>query len=123
MKGETGDMIGGWAFIIGVVIALLVGLVAGFSNMSGSTLVWVSVVMAVLGIIVGFLNVTDREVSRFIIAAMGITVGAAAIIALGNTIAGTIGNMLSTSFSVFSTFVAAAVFIPALKAVLSITKD
>lgn len=112
--------IGVWAFIAGVVIALAAGLLAAsLSGYMGT----ISTAMVVLGLIVGILNITDEEVTPFIIAAVGLTTGSIAISGLGTLLGGTFGGVLENAFKVFGVFVAGAVFIPALKAVYKISKD
>lgn len=60
-----GDMsqIGVWAFILGLIVSIL----AGFLYPGQSTL---ALVLGVLGLIVGLLNITDKEVTLFLIAAI-----------------------------------------------------
>ena len=83
-------------------------------------MVTASAVLIVLGVIVGILNVTDKEVTKFIIAAIGLTVGASAVASLGAQL-GVI--QVDSIFTLFGLFVAGALFIPALKAVYSVSKD
>jgi len=83
----------------------------------------ISTIMVILGLVVGLLNITDKEVNSFIIAAIGLATGSIAIANLGSLLPGPMGGMVRTAFSVFSVFVAGAVFIPALKAVYRISKD
>jgi hypothetical protein len=56
------NVIGAWAFLIGVIIALVVGLVGYVSNQT-----WMIVLMA-FGIIIGLLNVAGQELKDFMIA-------------------------------------------------------
>jgi hypothetical protein len=112
--------VGVWAFMIGVILALIAGVLA--SNLSGY-MGLISTVMVVLGLIVGALNISDKEVTSFIIAAIGLATGSIAIANLGTLLGGTLGGMLETAFRVFGVFVAGAVFVPALKAVYKISKD
>mgnify|MGYP001563556502 FL=1 len=56
---KKGNKLGGWAFLIGLVIAVLIGL---FSQLGGTSLI----VLVVIGLIVGLLNVTDEEVGPFL---------------------------------------------------------
>lgn len=128
MKDSTLKTVGVWAFICGVVLALLVGIIAAFMQIDASLLSLISGVMVVLGIVVGILNITEKEVTNFIIAAVGLTTGSAVLVTLGQLFAQTaltavLGKMMQVAFTVFGTFVAGAVFIPALKAVYEISKD
>ena len=112
--------VGVWAFIIGIIIALLVGILA--ANMV-AYMGTISAVVVILGLVVGILNVTEKEVTNFVIAAIGLATGAIAIANLGPLLPKGIGDMITTTFTVFSVFVAGAVFVPALKAVYKISKD
>jgi hypothetical protein len=123
MASKKMKTVGVWAFLIGVVLALIVGIAAGIANIDNTMLGIVSAVMVVLGVIVGILNITEEEVNSFIIAAIGLTTGSIAIAGLGPLLPSVIGNMVESAFTIFSVFVAGAVFIPALKAVYRISKD
>jgi hypothetical protein len=94
--------VGKWAFIIGLVVAGVVGL---FFQVG-----WVVWVLAILGVIVGFLNVTAEETQSFLLAAIAFTLSTTAL----NTIpfvGGTIGNILGY----VAAFVAGATIVVAVK--------
>ncbi|MDD5254259.1 MAG: hypothetical protein PHG05_04140 [Candidatus Nanoarchaeia archaeon] len=114
--------IGIWAFMGGIIIAIIVGFATAFINM-GSSIGVIIAIMSILGLIVGAMNVTEKEVTSFIIAAIGLTTGSMALAGLGSVLPEGIGNIVTTIFSVFGVFVAGAVFIPALKAIYKISKD
>ncbi|MBM3303598.1 MAG: hypothetical protein FJY76_00745, partial [Candidatus Aenigmarchaeota archaeon] len=61
--------VGGWAFILGVVIAILAGLASTFAAMYSG---YVLLVLVILGLIVGFLNIKDKEVVNFLIVAIAL---------------------------------------------------
>jgi hypothetical protein len=117
MNTET---IGQWSFILGVAIAVLVGIFGGAG--------WVSVVLIILGVIVGVLNISDKEVYDFLIAAIALLVtGAAGLDRIPTLYLGAmafpLGNWLGAIFLNISTFVAPAAIIVALKAVYELGKD
>ncbi|MCS3902455.1 membrane associated rhomboid family serine protease [Methylohalomonas lacus] len=64
-------LIGKWAFIAGLVIAVLAGFGLDYS--------WVTWVLAILGLVVGFLNVGEQETQTFLLAAIGMLMSASAI--------------------------------------------
>jgi hypothetical protein len=104
------EMIGKWAFIIGLVISIIAGLVS-----IGSTgLAW----LVILGIIVGLVNVTSKEVSGFLIA----TIALMMVGSVGLNIPG-VGSFVTSVVSAFTAFVAGAAFIVAIKEVFAITKN
>jgi uncharacterized membrane protein len=110
MKMET---IGQWSFIVGVVIAVLFGI---FGTAYAG---WVGLVLIVLGILVGLLNISDKEVYDFLIAAIALMLtGAAGLDRLPM-----VGAYLGPIFLNISTFVAPAAIICALKAVYELGKE
>ncbi len=103
------EQIGGWAFIAGVIIAILVGLVP----LDAATTSYATLVMVVLGLVVGFLNVPDKETTPFLIAAI-------ALLAAGNAGLSTIpavGSYVTNILSNIVAFVAPAAVVVALKQV------
>ncbi len=62
-KGKDGNssaVLGSWAFLIGLVLAVLLGF--GLTGPYAATMVWV---VFLLGIVVGLLNITHDEVTAF----------------------------------------------------------
>lgn len=62
-KNSTGSakaMLGRWAFLIGVVLALVFGFLSAAS--------WLPWVLVALGLIVGLFNISEREISTFLTA-------------------------------------------------------
>lgn len=57
--------LGRWAFALGILIAILIG----FVDFSYST-----IILVVLGLIVGFLNVTDKETHNYLVAVIAMLV-------------------------------------------------
>jgi hypothetical protein len=96
------DIIGKWAFIIGLVIAVLAGL---FYQPA-----WAIWVLAILGVIVGLLNVTGEDTRGFLLAAIALTLSATAL----NTIPG-LGTAFSLVLPFVVAFVAGATIVVALK--------
>ena len=96
------DIIGKWAFIIGLVIAVLAGL---FYQPA-----WAIWVLAILGVIVGLLNVTGEDTRGFLLAAIALTLSATAL----NTIP-LVGTAFSLVLPFVVAFVAGATIVVALK--------
>lgn len=59
-KAKFGDVVGGWAFLIGVILAVVVG----FFPSVGTTGMMTALV--IVGLIVGLLNIGDHEVTQFL---------------------------------------------------------
>ncbi len=62
--------VGGWAFILGIVIAIIAGLTAGYLDII--TAGYIALVLVILGLIIGFLNLNDKEMQPFLIAAIAL---------------------------------------------------
>ncbi len=108
MDGKTGH----WAFLIGVVLAIIAGLVPA---MQTPTVMWV---LVLLGLIVGLLNITAKEVQEFLIATVALVVAANAaadMVALGMMTTAILNNIV--------TFVFPAALLVALKAIWSLAAE
>lgn len=58
---KKGGLIGGWSFLVGLVLAVILGL--GLGGSYQGTLIWV---VFLLGVVVGLLNITATEVGPFL---------------------------------------------------------
>jgi|SRR3989339_959338 len=103
------NVISGWAFLIGVVLAVLLGL---FSQLN-ATIIWV---LILVGVIVGLLNIADKEASPFLMSS--------AVLIIASYVG--IGIMKAQLGGVFTALL--AIFIPAavvvaIRNVFSFTKN
>lgn len=107
MAKQTVSLIGSWAFLIGVIIAVVFGLV----GMTPGVLT----TLAIIGIIVGLLNVGDREVRPFLMS------GAVLIIAsfFGQSIMNSVPYIESVLSALSAIFIPATIIV-AIKNVFSI---
>jgi hypothetical protein len=99
MNRET---IGKWAFIGGLVIAVLAGL---FFQPD-----WAIWVLAILGLIVGYLNIAAEDTRGFLLASIALTLSATALDTLP-----IVGEALSLTLPFVAAFVAGAMIVVALK--------
>jgi lysylphosphatidylglycerol synthetase-like protein (DUF2156 family) len=102
--------IGQYSFLAGVILALVAGLLANIVDASMVTLI-----LVILGLIVGFLNVTAKETTGFLVASIALMIAGAASM---NMIPW-IGNYVQTTLSYIVVFVAPAAIIVALRAVVA----
>ena len=116
----TPEKIGAWSFIIGVIIAIVVGLVGNSIGMPVNS-TSVVLVLGLLGIIVGVLNVTDREVGLFLIATIAFLTAATALDKVLISVPA-FGNLLVPVIQCVSLFVAPGAAIIAIKALWDISK-
>lgn len=99
-KGSKG--IGWWAFAVGLVLAVIFG----YSGNVG--LIWL---LVLLGLIVGFLNISEKEAVNFLIASIAlISAGSAANLTI---LWGPLGGILSSVVA----FVAPAAVVVAIKVI------
>ncbi|MFH1056931.1 MAG: hypothetical protein V1717_04010 [Candidatus Micrarchaeota archaeon] len=116
-KRDSMPAIGAWAFLGGLVIAVL----AGFFTTADATIV---LVLGVLGLLVGLLNIADKEAQHFLVAGIAFLISAASLGSLGVQILGASGGaQIAAVFNNVAVFVAPAVAIVALKAVYDISKE
>jgi hypothetical protein len=106
--------IGFWAFIIGLIICVIAGFVSSWSQNSA-----IIVVLIILGLIVGFLNITAKEITLFLVAtiALIVTRGAFSSLSLWN-----LGKHLDQVFILVATLMAPAAIVAAIKALWAVGK-
>ncbi len=94
--------IGKWAFLGGLILAFVASI--------WPEQTWTVWVLAVVGVVVGFLNVTSAEAKTFLLAAIGLSLSARALETLpyvGEATTSVIANVIA--------FVAAAMLVVAIK--------
>jgi hypothetical protein len=103
------EKVGRWAFIAGLVLAVLAGLLLKAS--------WVTWLLVILGLVVGFLNVSTKEPQGFLLPAVALTLSAAAVQSLP-----LVGGVVTTILANVVTFIAAAMLLVAIRALLVTAK-
>ena len=111
MAKKTGNLIGSWAFLIGVVLAVILG---ALGEVSGTVLT----ILVVIGLIVGLLNVKDEETTPFLFAGVSMVI----VSALGGSVLGTISWVASILTALNAIFVPATIIV-ALKTVFGLAKN
>jgi len=106
---------GRYVFLLGLAVAVVAGIIASTSAGLGDYAKWVPLILVILGVIVGFLNITPAERHAFILAAialvmLGLTRAAFAPLIFGNF---NLGAYLSSMISYLVVFVAPAAAIAA----------
>jgi hypothetical protein len=102
--------LGKWAFIVGFVICVVAGLLVAES--------WMYWVLAVLGLIVGFMNVTGAETKTFLLAAIGLMLSATSVMSIPF-----VGGAVTAVMAHLVAFISAAVLVVALKTLFEVAKD
>jgi len=104
------EVIGKWAFLIGLVVAVI----AGFMVIPYSALI-----LLVLGLVVGFLNIAAKETTQYLVAAIALMTGAVALSTA--VVPGQVGVVVDAVLGGFVSFVAAAALVVAVKAILELS--
>jgi len=105
--------IGAWAFVIGLVLAIIAGFVTAGVDSN------IALGLGVLGLIVGLLNVTDKEVMLYLLASITFLVAAGSLSTVLSAILGQLGLVLGY----IQVFVGPGAAIVALKAFYDIAKS
>jgi hypothetical protein len=105
--------IGSWAFMIGVIIAVI----AGFWQLG---MVWTAI-LVILGLIVGFLNVTGKETMPFLMATVSLVI----VARFAGDLPGLndVSPVLGSIFRALVIFVVPSTIVVALKAIYALASD
>ena len=110
---------GEWAFIIGVIIAVVIGLFS--TKLTQTQTGWLVLLLVVLGLLVGLLNITAKESTSFLIAAAALLITGTTGDTLGKI--PTIGIYLTSIVQQIGVFVTPAAIVVALKSIQSLAKS
>ena len=109
--------VGYWSFVVGLILATVISIFASFGV--SALLVFV---LALLGLIVGLANITDKEVKLFLIASIAFLMSFQSLGAVFGVLA--LGwEAVSVFFYMMAVFIAPAAAIVALKALYNLSKD
>jgi hypothetical protein len=108
-KAKKDNLLGSWAFLIGVVLALIFAFVTMTEG--------IMLTLFVLGLLIGLLNITAKQVQPFLLAAVALVIvsslGSGALVQIGWVL-----NMLNNMLLLF----VPATIIVALKSVFELAK-
>lgn len=114
----AGKNAGEYAYLLGLVVAVLAGLAAAANVLAASTAAWVDLLLVVLGVIVGLMNISEKESTTFLIAALAlVVVGASGVFVSLDTAVRPLGALLDAIVQNFALFAAPAAVIVAVKSV------
>jgi len=116
------DKIGRYSFIGGVLIAVVLGLASSY--LGASAVAWLTSLLVVLGLVVGFLNVTGKETKEFMFVAVVLVIASFAGDA-SDTLGDVefIGPYLAGIFSQILAFVVPATVVVGLKDIWSLGQN
>lgn len=118
VKFNMNSKLGEWAFIVGLVLAIVVSF---FS--AGDWAGLVTLVLVIVGLIVGFLNVSEKETTPFLVAAIALIATGTADLEVINGIVPNVGTWLQNIVHNIAVLVSPAAIVVALKAIRSLAKD
>ncbi len=118
------NVIGAWAFLIGVVLAIVIGISTSFVSIPFLTKYNASIygILTLLGVVVGFTNVTGKESQTFLVAgAVLVIVSKFGMESVSGSFIGVgIYDLVSSIFGALLALFVPATIIVALKTVFSI---
>ena len=115
------NLLGAWAFLIGVILAIGVGILS-FGELSPILLA----ILVILGLVVGFVNVSSKDVNTFLMAAVSLViVSFAGLQGLkGAEIIGIeLGALVSTTLGALLVLLVPATVVVAIKSLFSISQS
>jgi hypothetical protein len=106
--------IGKWAFLTGLTVAVLSAFIPGYISV-------VMIILFILGLLVGSMNISEKNIIKFMVALITLLVlGVASINAL--SILGIVSTWLERILGNFIAFLSAAGLIVSIKAILETAK-
>lgn len=116
--------IAGYLFIIGLVIAVIAGLYAGFEGLGVNTQAWISTLLVVLGVVIGALMITSKKIEEEI---YGILLVSLVLLVLSqfaggiftslNTAVNNLGTALNCMVTNIAVFAGAAIIVLAVRTI------
>lgn len=109
--------LGGIVFIVGLILAAIIGIIS-----ANNVPQWAVIIMAILGLLVGFLNVQDKETMLFLVASIAFLMSFGSLSDVITTLlAG--WKAVGAFFQLMTVFVAPAAAVVAVRAVYGLAKD
>ena len=123
----TMQTIGSYAFLVGVLLALVVGFFGGFGI--GQEVIFLT--LGVLGLVVGLVNITEKEIVPFLVATVAIIMSLSSLSDVIKGLVATvkvefianIGTSIIATLNCLVVFVAPAAAVVALVAIWNMSKD
>ena len=111
------EKLGEYAFLACIVIAVLAGLATGLAGYQSGA---VNALLVVLGVVVGVLNISEKETTPFLVAAIALIAAATVGFEAIDSVVANAGSTLNAIFNYIATFVAPGAIIVAFKAVYAL---
>jgi len=115
------EKLGEYAFLACIVIAIVAGMATSAADLSAG---WVALVLVILGVVVGFTTITEKESTPFLLAAIALTVVSSGnwFLVINDAVA-ELGTVINTVVFNIAAFVAPAAIILATKSVYKLARQ
>ncbi|MEI8364436.1 MAG: hypothetical protein WCF78_03185 [archaeon] len=105
--------LGAFSFLAGILIAIIFGIIPSLTNLT-----WVAIVLMILGVLVGLLNVDDKNISLFLLAAISLVAMSTSLNAMP-----VIGGMLRSIIVNLVQFIGPAALIVSIVAIVRVSNS
>ena len=107
------EKLGKYVFIACIATAVVTGIASAFADFSFA---WIALVLVILGVVVGFTTITEKEVTPFLMAAIALTVASSGgwFLIINEAVA-KLGTVINSILYNIASFVAPAAIILATK--------
>lgn len=112
---ENLKLVGKWAFLAGLLLAILAAFLTGYATL-------VALLLFVLGLFVGFLNISERDSNKFLLGAIALLTGGIASLS-AVSIFGGVSTYVGAILTNFIAFVGAAALVVAIKVIFETGRD
>src|SRR3989338_7117098 len=116
--------IGDYSFIIGVIVAVVLGIAQ--PALDSSWVTWLTTLLILAGLVIGFLNASGKETKDFLLVAVSLVIVSYVATATGNNYLGNvqvIGAYLQGIFNSILSIVVPATIVVALKEIWELAKE
>ena len=122
-KSKTGE----YAFLGGLGLAVLLCIITVFISLPASVMPILFGVLALLGLIVGLMNVTEKEITPFLVAAIALLAVPSGLQPIAGILVGLPGGLMMTQallgfLGALGSFIAPAAFVNAVRAIYYLAK-
>ncbi|MBD3253312.1 hypothetical protein GF386_06265 [Candidatus Pacearchaeota archaeon] len=114
--------LGAWSFLIGVILAVILGIFSPYLSSSAYSVVFTLLVLA--GIVVGLLNVASEETSGFLLAALALVIASSlGGVTVAQIATSSVGAIMKSLLDALLILFVPTTIIVALKSVFEIAKE
>lgn len=113
---------GNLSFLFGALIAVIIGMLSPNASGTGLPTLTLTSLLILLGLVVGFLNITHRETNQFLLASVSLVI----VSAIGGGVIGQvqfIGRYVESVLVAIVTFVIPAAIVVAVKTIYAIEEN